>query len=226
MRIIAVSDLHMAAESCRNIPGITTADLLIACGDLTNYGKQGDAKRLLDTLLSINPNLLAVFGNLDHPEINDYLEELGLNLHGQARLLHNRLCLVGLGGSNPTPFATPGEYSEQELARLLEQGFTQASRFCTLAGASQQRIPTILVSHPPPYATAVDRLRNGRHVGARSVRAAIEKYQPHLCLTGHIHEARGEDQIGKTRIYNPGMASQGGWTEILFNPPQLTATLR
>jgi len=41
-------------------------------------------------------------------------------------------------------------------------------------------------------------------VGSKSVRSAIEKYQPLLGLHGHIHESRGTCKIGRTLCMNPG----------------------
>ncbi|SHO46311.1 metallophosphoesterase [Desulfopila aestuarii] len=226
MRIVAFGDIHMSGRQCRCIPGADSAELLIATGDLTNYGKNKDAKEVLDELLAVNPNVLAVIGNLDHFEINDYLDQLDMNLHGQARLIQGKLWLIGAGGSNITPFRTPTEYSESEINEILMRGYNMAAEYRSLMHYGKERLPTILVSHTPPRDTLVDRLRDGRHVGSSAVRAFIETYQPELCLTGHIHEAQGEDWIGKTHIINPGMFRNGGWVEILLNQTTLTATLK
>lgn len=226
MRIIAFGDIHMATSTAGKIPGIGNADMVIATGDLTNYGKRKEAKQVLDQLLSYNRNLLAVFGNLDNFDIDEYLEQLGMNLHGQARLLHSRVCLVGSGGSNLTPFGTPGEYTEKEIAENLKTGYQQAKEFISLARPfAGDRIPLLLVSHVPPRETRVDRLHNGKHVGSRAVREFIENHQPDLCITGHIHEARGEDRIGSTHIINPGMLKNGGWVDINIHQSTVQATL-
>lgn len=227
MRIIAFGDIHMTVKMCKNIEGIEKADLLIATGDLTNYGRKEEAKQILEQLLEINPHVLALIGNLDNFEINDYLEQLDLNLHGQARLLQNRICVIGAGGSNITPFGTPSEFSEEEIAETLKKAYDQGMEYIQLATPLKHtRIPMILVSHTPPRDTLVDRLANGKHVGSTAVRRFIEHHQPDLCITGHIHEAKGEDTIGKTRIINPGMLQQGGWVDIQFIHSTLHATLQ
>lgn len=226
MRIIAFGDIHMATHMLAGIPEVESADLMIATGDLTNYGKQKEAKKVLDDLLGYNRNLLALIGNLDNFEINDYLEELGLNLHRQARLLDRRICLLGAGGSNHTPFDTPAEFSESELTEVLTDAHDQGQDFISLTVPDARGgIPVILISHVPPYNTRVDMLRNGKHVGSSAVRSYIEKHQPDVCITGHIHEARGEDYIGKTHIVNPGALIQGGWVEITYNQSTLQAIL-
>lgn len=62
---------------------------------------------------------------------------------------------------------------------------------------------SILICHNPPYGF-VDKLHNGKHVGSKMILNAIKKYQPKLVFCGHIHEAKGEAKIGKTKVYNLG----------------------
>ncbi len=218
MRIIAFGDIHMSLGNFDKIPNISSADLLILTGDLTNYGSRPEARDILNRILEVNPHVLAQVGNLDEFAINDYLDALNMNIHGQARLFRRGVCLMGCGGSNPTPFATPTEFSEKEIGRTLEQAYFQARNFIELAEPLEHhQIPLILVSHTPPLDTALDLLPDGSHVGSSAVRSFIEQNQPPLCLTGHIHEAKGSDCIGETLILNPGMIGSGGWVEVLVD---------
>lgn len=227
MRLIGCGDIHMTPGNLAKIDTIKDADLLIVNGDLTNYGKQGDAKAVLDQIMAVIPWLKAQVGNLDHFEINDYLESLDINLHAQATIFKGAVCLVGLGGSNPTPFKTPTEFSENELKSFARQGFSQAKELLGLAEQlHNHHIPTIFISHTPPINTSVDKIGSGVHVGSAAVREAIEQYQPDLCLCGHIHEAAGMDTIGKTPIFNPGMVSKGGYIDIHIDHSTVTATLQ
>jgi len=214
MRIIAFGDIHMTLGAVQNIPGIRSADCVIITGDITNFGSREDAALVLYRLKSINSNILGIAGNLDRPDVADYLKETGISLHGTGRLLDG-LGIMGLGGSNYTPFNTPYEFSEQELASFLASGFAQI-------GAA---IDFILVSHTPPVQTRTDRLLNGNHVGSRAVRTFIEEKQPLLCLTGHIHESRGEDHVGRTLVLNPGMIKDGGYIEVIYENGKISAAL-
>ncbi len=227
MKIIAFGDIHMATAQAGKIPGIQDADLIILTGDLTNYGGIKETKTVLDDIMKINPNVLAQFGNMDNSEVNEYLENLGINLHGQARLVQREVCLIGVGGSNFTPFHTPSEFPEQEIFQLAAGAFQQGQDFISLIQPLHNRkIPRIFISHVPPFNTAVDTLHNGRHVGSKALRAIIEHYQPELCITGHIHEAKGTDTINNTPIYNHGMLRQGGWVTIDIRQSQLEITLQ
>ncbi len=199
----------------QNIQGIDSADHIIITGDFTNFGSSLDAETILNRLKEMNPNILAVAGNLDQPEVAAYLEDLEISLHGCGVIIDN-LGIMGLGGSNFTPFKTPYEFSEEELASLLTSGYDLVKDTDNF----------ILVSHTPPFKTETDKLSNGAHVGSTSVRTFIEQHQPLLCMTGHIHESIGQDIIGRTLILNPGMIKDGGYIEVDFENNELSVTLR
>ena len=215
MRIIAFGDIHMDHRQLAAIPDLAAADLILITGDLTNFGGRTEAQEVITACRAFNPALLALAGNLDRPEVSRYLQSEAISLHGHGVLLDN-LGIFGVGGSNPTPFKTPTEFSENEIARLLAAGFA--------ATATARR--RILVCHAPPFGTVADRLRDNSHVGSRAIRTFIEEQQPDLCLAGHIHEATGIDRIGRTTIINPGMLRLGGWIDIEFDGDTLHAELK
>jgi Icc-related predicted phosphoesterase len=118
--------------------------------------------------------------------------------------------MISSGFSNPTPFESPREISEEELEKRIEAQVTQVRDMKTC----------IFNLHCPPYNSGLDLApRIGKDlkpvivpgagmemisVGSAAVRKTIEKYQPLMGLHGHIHEARGEAKIGRTVCYNPG----------------------
>jgi Icc-related predicted phosphoesterase len=73
--------------------------------------------------------------------------------------------------------------------------------------------------HPPPFGTSLDvapKLTPALevvtsagatvmdNVGSVAVLDAIKRHQPLLSLHGHIHEAAGQERIGRTVAINPG----------------------
>ena len=55
-------------------------------------------------------------------------------------------------------------------------------------------------------------------VGSKSVRAAIERYQPLVSLHGHVHESRAVNKIGRTTAINPGSEyGDGNLRGVLVN---------
>lgn len=227
MRIIAVGDIHMAPEHLDTIPEIREVDLVLLNGDLTNYGGIKEVRQVLNHAMELNPNILAHFGNLDKPEVNSYLEEVGINLHGQARLVNNSVCIVGIGGSNVTPFSTPSEFSEADIFTTAEAAYREGLDYVRLAEPLLNRkIPILLLSHTPPINTKLDTIRGGKHVGSTAIRNLIEKHQPALSIVGHIHEAKGQDTIINSPVINPGMLRDGGWVFIEVKNSELHTHLQ
>lgn len=89
--------------------------------------------------------------------------------------------------------------------------------------------PDIIVSHAPPFGhvdelstfARMTRLRrtNGKrkHAGVKVLLKIIKKYKPQLVLCGHIHEARGIANIGKTKVVNTGAFGHYAIIEIKNN---------
>ncbi len=215
MRIIAFGDIHEHTANVEKIEGFSHADCVIISGDLTNAGGIDRGKMVLERVSRYNANVYAQAGNFDQLEIQDYLTRLNINLHANGFLIGNT-GIFGVGGSNPTPFDSPIEYSEEEIRAFICQGFKEI----------KDAALKILVTHAPPYNTNVDMLPGGHHAGSKAVRSFIEEYQPQVCISGHIHQAAGKDTIGQTTVINPGMLKDGGYVEILTGEKEIEALLK
>ena len=193
MKIIAITDIHGRRDYSSVVEkAIIESDLVVIAGDLTDFGAEKEADVIIDKIKILNDNILAVPGNCDHDSVSLSLRKNGVDLQGKSKLI-NSIAFYGLGGSNKTPFATPQEYSDDKLGMTLHN-------FSKINNAKYH----ILISHPPPAKTQVDKTIFGLHVGSQAVRTFIEKFEPDLVICGHIHEAKGVDKIGKTIIINPG----------------------
>jgi Icc-related predicted phosphoesterase len=216
MKIVSFGDVHMAIGQMSKVAlELSTADLLILSGDLTNFGGIADAAKVLTAARSYCSAMLALPGNLDRPEVIGFLRAENVALHGESRRI-GQLGLFGCGGSNITPFHTPLEYQDEQLGEVLAQAY---------AGVADAPVQ-LMVCHTPPYGTKLDRLTNGTPVGSVSVRQFIEQHQPHLCITGHIHESPGVDCIGRTKILNAGPFAAGGYIVVRYNNEALDAELK
>jgi Icc-related predicted phosphoesterase len=216
MKIVAIGDIHERTKAFNLLENeISPADLVVITGDLTQFGNEEKAARVLEVVKEINPNILAQVGNLDSLEIDALLTKEGINIHGKGRVIKGT-GIFGCGGSAPTPFHTPVEFSENEIKGFLETGFSEV----------KDAAVKIMICHTPPVNTEVDMIPSGAHVGSKVVREFIEKHQPDLCLTGHIHESSGEGMIGKTKIINPGPFYEGGYVVINAEKGKVKAELR
>jgi hypothetical protein len=213
MNIMAFGDIHEYVHTLKTLETpLRHADLVLVTGDITRWRGPDTAAKVLEVIEQYNTNILAQVGNTDSWDTHHYLSARGINLHGQGHRFGD-LGIFGVGGSNATPFYSPTEFSEEEIAEALLAGYDM------IKDAPRK----ILVAHCPPHHTAVDRIYQGYHVGSTSVRQFIETYQPDICISGHIHEAPGEDCLGNTLLLNPGMLAQGGYVTVMSTRASLTA---
>ncbi|MEM4188574.1 MAG: metallophosphoesterase [Candidatus Hadarchaeum sp.] len=206
MKLLAAADFHGNSGAENNLSKLLKGDYdcLILIGDLTNFGPPEVAESLLDLVKESGTTCFCVPGNCDPKSILQVLDKKGVNLHGRCAKLGD-LNFLGLGGSNLTPFNTPFELTESEIQEEL------ATASCETVGE------LVLVTHAPPHGTKVDRIREGTHVGSKSIRQFIEQRQPLLALCAHVHEGRGVDQLGRTLVVNPGPMIKGFAAELIID---------
>ncbi|HLW69937.1 MAG TPA: metallophosphoesterase family protein [Candidatus Binataceae bacterium] len=215
MKIVSFGDVHMATRNLARMGAVMRdTDLVIVSGDITNFGGADDARKVLDDVRRCCPQVLAVPGNLDQPEVFPWLETEKIALHGRGVVIGG-VGIFGCGGSNITPFATPSEFSEAEIYDALRRGYD---------AVCNQR-PLLMICHTPPIETKCDRLAGGKAVGSPAARRFIEEVRPDICISGHIHESAGVDTIGPTTILNPGPFKGGGYVVVISDGARLDARL-
>lgn len=193
MRITIFSDIHEDLGALARIIA-QPADVYIDAGDLANFGY--GLERCGEVLKPLAEKLWVLPGNHEtHGASRDLAHRYGfIDFHRKVRTLESavgRVHWAGLGYSNITPFQTPGEYGEEEIAETL-------SAFDGIK-------PLYLVAHCPPANTKLDEYAPGKHAGSPAVRAWVEREQPAYLFCGHIHEAAGlRDAIGITQCINVG----------------------
>jgi len=154
-------------------------------------------------------------GNDDYEEVAQFIQEYRSDtivpFDQAVAELEGGYELVGYGYSNPTPWNTPREKSEEEIYKDLS--------------ALMQKVDhkkVLLVTHVPPVDTIIDKapkltsdlkpvLVGGEYqmvsVGSTSVRKIIQEFMPMVGLHGHIHESGGVDQVKVSKrvsVFNPG----------------------
>lgn len=203
MRFVCLTDLHgklAALERVLAEAGQVQAVLL--GGDLTDFGSPVDAERAVRIAQGYAPLVLAVAGNTDSDAIAQRLVDLGVSLHGRGVACGQ----VGFHGLSAIPPWRPGMYqfTEQELAEALESGYAQ------VAGCKHH----VLLAHAPPHGLALDRTMMAIHAGSRAVRTFVEHRQPALVLCGHIHEGRGTESLGLSKVVNCGRGGAGEYALV------------
>jgi Icc-related predicted phosphoesterase len=151
-------------------------------------------------------------GNDDRFEIDEILKSSPAVLYPEDEVVrvddHHEM--ITSGWTNVTPWNSPRETTEEELAEIFGRMVSKVERMENC----------IFNLHCPPYDTPLDVapeldktlkpvMSTGGamsmiHVGSKTVRHLIEEHKPLLGLHGHIHEARGFVKIGRTLCINPG----------------------
>jgi uncharacterized protein len=193
LKILIFSDIHGDSRALERIVE-QPADIYIAAGDLSTFRR--NLERCGEILKPLGERLWVLPGNHEtHDDTRALCEKFGfVDFHRQVRALDGAAGVTqwaGLGYSNITPFNTPGEYSEEEIAKAL--------------AAVDEIKPLYLVVHFPPQGTALDEFAPGKHAGSPTLRAWVERVQPLYLFCGHIHEAAGKrDRLGATQCFNVG----------------------
>lgn len=135
------------------------------------------------------------------------------SVEGQVIPLDEHHEMISSGWTNPTPWDTHREESDEALLTRIEAVIAQASNPSN----------AVFNLHAPPYGSGLDEAPEltkdmrpayaGRSlvpVGSKSVLKVIEKYEPLLGLHGHIHEGKGTRKFKKTLCINPGSMYEQG----------------
>ena len=155
-------------------------------------------------------------GNDDAPEVLSAIKREGtlsfFACENEAVQVDDDHTMLSVGYSTPTPWNTPREIPDEQLGEMIEK----------MVGKVTDLSHTIFNFHDPPVDSTLDTcpmldwskdppepiIQGGQTVlhgaGSKSVRKAIEKYQPMLSLHGHIHESQSVAKIGRTTCINPG----------------------
>lgn len=189
-----------------------------------------DGRKILNFLNSLKVPVYLVPGNndwvKDSNEKWDYLREDHYNplIKKLDNLtdIHNKIIdigdyqLVGYGLSQgpeyPQYKIDKDNISKKEFSRRKKEYNKQLIATSKIFDKSSK--PTIFLSHNVPFNTSLDKItykespKYGYHYGSLVTRKIIEKYQPLVCIGGHMHEHFGKDKIGKTTIINSGFGGK------------------
>lgn len=188
---VAFPDIHDKSTALKKIRHILAdVDVVLLPGDMTN-GNVENMHTILDMIGNYNEQIYAVCGNMDNAKMNMWLAREHISIH-RKHVLVDDLAILGCGGA--LPFYGRYVFSEEELAGFLEDSVRDVP----------DDMLKILMCHQPPYGALDTPSNNDKHAGSKAVREFIERVQPLICFTGHMHSSVGIETIGKTQVINPG----------------------
>ena len=206
-KILAISDVHGEEnENLYTYLNNNDIDLVIILGDITDFGPLEFVGTFIEKVADCGVDVIAIPGNCDPKGICNAINEVSFCLHNNI-IAYGDAILFGYGGSNETPFNTPGEIQDN---KIYGDVFELLANYDYVYNDQVPKVK-ILATHAPPYNTEADKLQSGDHVGSQGILKSIHEFEPQINICGHIHEARSLSKIGiTTDVTNPGMLKDNG----------------
>jgi Icc-related predicted phosphoesterase len=216
VRIAAVGDLHCARNSAGAFAPIFSqaaerADVLVLCGDLTDYGLAEEARVLAGEIPPAGKTpIVAVLGNHDY-ESNQQAEIARILTGAGVQILDGSSCEVrGIGFAGVKGFAggfgrgTLGAWGEAAVKHFVQEAIDEALRLET--ALARLRTPRrIAVLHYAPIRATVENEPPEIYafLGCSRLEEPLNRYPVTAAVHGHAHNGSPE---GKTAtgvpVYN------------------------
>ena len=216
MKAAAIGDLHVTEDSVapyrRMFEEISEqADVLLLCGDLTNFGKIGEAEILAEDIRHCTIPVLGVLGNHDyecgvHEDVARILHEGGMIvLDEQAHEIDGvgfagvKGFIGGFGRGELAPFGEPEIKAFVDIAnneaRKLENGLRSLRTEKAVAVLHYSPIVGTLVGEP---------LEIFQYLGSQRLADAIDRFDNiSFVVHGHAHHGTYEGKtLRGTPVYN------------------------
>jgi Icc-related predicted phosphoesterase len=190
------------------------ADVLLLCGDLTDYGLPEEAQVLAKELkAAVTIPVVAVLGNHDHEsgqqvEVCNILTEAGVKvLDGEAYEIHGTGIAGAKGFAGGFGRATLGAWGEAATKRFVQEAIDEAMRF---EGAlARLRTPQrIAMLHYAPIRATVEGepLEIYSYLGTSRLEEPLNRHPVNMVFHGHAHHGALEGRTSTgVPVFNVAM---------------------
>lgn len=188
-KVLAIGDIHGDIDLVERLVERVkkeNIDIIILAGDLTFEEKSVDG--LIGPFVKEKKSVLLIPGNHESGATIEFLAQKYnvKNLHGYG-FEKNGIGFFGAGTAN----IGIHQIGDENIFRLLEKSHDEIKN-------TQKKV---MITHIHPLGSKIDKLLGFQ--GSKAVRDAIEKFQPDITITAHIHEMGGlQEKIGKTKVIN------------------------
>lgn len=219
IRLAALGDLHCRAGSQGKLAPIlaqaaTQADVLVLCGDLTDFGKVEEAQVLAKELMSAaNIPMVGVLGNHDYEsnqvaEVRAILCEAGLNLlDGDVFEAHDVgfAGVKGFAGGFGQGMLRP--FGEPSIKAFVHEAIDEALKLECALGSLRTTYRIALTHYAPIEATIVgERPEIFPYLGTSRLEDSLQRYPVHMAFHGHAHSGTLEGRTSSgVPVYNVAM---------------------
>lgn len=218
MRIAALADLHCNNTSHDWIRPLfmqiaQSADVLLLCGDLIDYGLPEEALVLAKEISSLKIPVLAVLGNHEYEsgkpdEVKRMFSDAGaMVLDGDAREIG------GVGFAGVKGFAggfgerALGPWGEETIKRFVHEAIDEALKLESALARLRSETRIVLLHYSPIQATVVgEPAEIFPFLGSSRLEEPLNRYPVTAVFHGHAHHGAPE---GRTKngvpVYNVAM---------------------
>lgn len=219
LRIAAIGDIHVSKSSQGVFHPLfaqisTTADVLVLCGDFTDYGLPDEARILARELTaSVNIPVIGVLGNHDYEsghqdEIRRILSDAGVAvLDGEATEVH------GVGFAGVKGFAggfgrgALGPWGEKTIKVFVQEAIDEALKLEAALARLRTHRRVALLHYSPIRATVEgEPLEIYPYLGSSRLEEPINRYRVSAVFHGHAHRGAPEGRTASgVPVYNVAM---------------------
>jgi len=213
LRVAAIGDLHVMEDSVAPYRELFTeisnaADVLVLCGDLTNFGKTGEAEILAEDIRSCSIPVVGVLGNHDYecgqPEkVASILHDAGMTVLDEQAVEIDGVGFAGVKGfmggygrGELAPFGEPiaKAFVDEVMneARKLENQLRTIRTDRSVAVLHYSPVPDTLEGEPEPIY---------QYLGSQRLCEPIDRFD-HVKAVVHGHAHHGSYE-GRTPMGRP-----------------------
>jgi Icc-related predicted phosphoesterase len=215
VRIAAAADLHCAKTSMGQLSPLVVrmvegADILLLCGDLTDFGSPEEAHILVRELNAVKVPIVAVLGNHDY-ESSKQDEVRKILLDAGVRVLDGDACEIkGIGFAGVKGFAggfgraTLGAWGEEIIKRFVQEAMKETMKLEAALARLRMRQRIALLHYAPIQATVEGEPPEiYAFLGCGRLAEPLERYGVTAVFHGHAHRGTPEAKTsGGIPVYN------------------------
>ena len=175
-KILAISDVHGEEnENLYTYLNNNDIDLVLVLGDITNFGPLDFVGTFIEKIAECDVDVIAIPGNCDPKGICNAINDVSFCLHNNI-IAYGDAIIFGYGGSNETPFNTPGEIQDN---KIYGDVYELLANYDYVYNEDVPKVK-ILATHAPPFNTEADKMENGEHVGSQGILKSIHEFEPQI----------------------------------------------
>lgn len=227
LRIAAVGDLHYGKTSQGSLQPLlgpltaAEADVLLLCGDLTDYGLPDEARGLAKELVSgVKIPIVAVLGNHDY-ESGAAHEVIAALREASVTVLDGDTVEVrGVGFAGVKGFAggfgrgVLGPWGEEATKRFVHEAVNEALKLETALARLRTQTRVAVLHYSPVQSTVEGEPREiYPYLGCSRLEEPLVRYSVSFVFHGHAHKGTLEGRTaGNAPVYNVSLPLLRRWS--------------